>query len=150
MIVAEKPENKILLILKQKLEKCKTLVALAEEQREILVSGRHTELEENALKHDSVLSEISQLDRLEDNLTQELGCTNTDFEEKRSEILFRIADEAAKLKTLMETNAELLSNAMNYVTFSMSLLSKLASDQPSYDPRGESALSSAIVLDQKA
>lgn len=148
-MTVEKPGNEILLISKQKLEKCKALVALAEEQREILVSGRHTELEENARKYDFVLSEISRLDQLEQNPAIELNCTDMDFEQKRSEILFRIADEAAKLKILMETNAELLGNAMNYITFSMSLLSRLAADQPSYDPRGESALSSAIVLDLK-
>jgi hypothetical protein len=151
----EKVRDEIILIEKHRLNRCRELVSLALEQREILTERRHSELEDNASKHENVIAEVAKLDRRKESLLQELDRQQTgssapvDFEKRRSAILAETAGEAKKLKSIMEVNAGLLSNAMNYVSFTMGLMARLATVQPSYDPRSESSLSSAIVLDLK-
>ncbi|MEN6372151.1 MAG: flagellar export chaperone FlgN [Armatimonadota bacterium] len=150
---AEKIKEELILISQHRLDRCKGLVSLALEQRELLTNRRHTELEDNARKHEQLIADLVKLDRREKTLLQELGRYQSDssttvaFNKRRSTVIAEIGAEAKKLKSLMQINAGLLGNAMNYINFTMGLLSRIVSNQPSYDPRGENLTSSAVVLD---
>ncbi|MEN6521541.1 MAG: flagellar export chaperone FlgN [Armatimonadota bacterium] len=150
---AEKIRDEIILISKHRLDRCKTLVSLAQEQRELLTQRRHDELNDNAKKHEQLISDLMKLDRREKALLREIDRYQSDsnttaaFDKRRNAVITETSAEAKKLGSIMQINAGLLNNAMNYVSFTVGLLSKIVSSRPSYDPRGENITSSAVVLD---
>ena len=130
------------------------LIALAEEQKNILVSCRHDELPENLSKQEPILDKIAQLDKREDMLEAQLSeleensNISIDFNKSQERAAVRIASATRRLRSLVESNAELLQNMMNYVNYTIAIIAKMVSDHQSYDPRTEALPTTAVVFDQ--
>lgn len=136
------------------LQQYRELVSLVEEQREILIDNRHSDLEGNVALQDKTLAEISELDRQEEMLLEILAGTNdspapSHFEDGHREITAEIAQTAERLRSLVETNTELLANAVRFVDFSIGILSQLGNEQQSYNPNADPAGNCAIIFDRR-
>ena len=129
------------------------LVTLAEEQQAMLVGGKHSDLESNIRDHDLTLSELAQLDHHEAAMAEKLddaADAALGLDDRYEVIARNTTDTCRKLGSLVHCNAELLDNAMQYVSFTLGLLSDLAAGQQSYDPKSDGAANSAaIMLDRK-
>lgn len=138
-------------IAEQRLRNYNALVSLAEAQREILIGGRHAELLENLNEHDPILVELERLDARAGTLASHLDKNDKspDFERKLKRLARQISEAASKLEDLVRANAELLTNAMNFVSFSIALISKIATDQQSYNPNSDLTPGLALMLDRK-
>ena len=123
----------------RRLERLETLIRLAEEERSILVQGRHSDLEVNLGEQDRVLADLRQLDNMEEKASRRL-------EEGSLVPAFHAAytEAADRLRSLMEVNMGLVQNAKRFVDFSLGVLIGLASEQQG----GQG--NSAILLDRKA
>ena len=138
-----------------RLECFEKLVSQAEEQRSILVEGRHADLEPNLSKQDRILVDIVRLDRREDKLAGFIndgspqGKLSPHYEVRYGEIIQRIKNAAVRLRSLMQINTELLENVARYVSFSLAVIAKLASNQ---SPHGQHscAAGTSVLLDGKA
>jgi len=147
--------DELLTIAEARLACYSKLISLAEEQRELLMAGRHAELAGNLSRHDPVLAELCRLEGREELLEASLGPTGEsrqpeDFECRRRTLAAETSDAALKLRSLTETNKELLTNAANFVGFSIGIISQLVGDQPAYSPEGERAAVTTLVLDRRA
>jgi hypothetical protein len=151
---AEVIRNELIAVAEVRLDRYRRLLSLAEEQRGILLAGRHAELVGNLANHDPVLAELAQLDRREEMLLARLNeagdpsALSPDFEGKHQRIAEQTSEAATRLRSIVQGNAQLLANAMDFVSFSIGILSKLAADLPSYDPSAEAA-NPALVFDRK-
>jgi hypothetical protein len=146
--------NEIISISELRYKGIQKLISLAEEQRNILVTCRHDELPENLNKHEPILDELARLDKREDALEAQLSQLKTKdnistiFNQKQEQAAIKTAYAMRKLRSLVESNAELLQNMMNYVNYTIAVIAKIVRDQPSYDPRSEAMTTSAVVFDQ--
>ena len=123
----------------RRLERLETLIRLAEEERSILVQGRHADLEANLGAQDRLLAEVRQLDKREEKASMMLeeGSLGPALHVEH-------AKAADRLRSLVEVNTELIQNAMRFVNFSLGVLMSLASEQQG----GQG--NPAILLDRKA
>ncbi|MDO8587055.1 MAG: flagellar export chaperone FlgN [Armatimonadota bacterium] len=133
----------------------KRLVDLAGEQRAILIEGRLDELSDNVQAQEQVLAEIARAQKREAELSSSL---QDETDQKTGSDSLRKLDGADReasgalelLRPLVRGNTELLDNQMRYVTFSLAILSSLASDQQSYNPGPEPVVNhQAVMLDMK-
>jgi hypothetical protein len=132
-----------------RLEEYRKLVSLSEEQREILVENRISELETNLQEQDLVLVKLSELEeQAEDVVETALESLSGTEKSRYEELDAQIADTALRLREIVNTNAELLDNAMQFVGFSMSLVSQLCCEQQSYNPTSDGGGNHAIVFDK--
>lgn len=151
----ERLKNELVSIAGRRLQRFRELASLAEEQRSLLLNGRHSELPGNVTEHDRLLVELNQLDRREEALAGHLADaepvsgTSADFDRKYGEINRETGEVALRLQSLTVANTELLNNAMEFVTFSIGILSKLANEQQPCDPGIEAGNSAALLLDRK-
>jgi hypothetical protein len=157
-----------------RLECFEKLVSQAEEQRSILVEGRHADLEPNLSVQDRLLVEIGRLDQRENKLIEFIGrgeafavgakhlpghmqnhdlpskCfAPTYYEIQYNEIRQRIKNVAVRLRSVMQINTELLENVARYVSFSLAVIAKVASDHSPHSRRS-SAAGASVLLDGKA
>jgi hypothetical protein len=136
-------------------ERLTRLLELAEEQRTILLQGKDSALPENVQAQEMITAELGQLQKREDSLfealTSEGSAAGSDWRKDHRAIASKAARTGQRLRTVVRGNRALLDNAMQYVTFSLGVISSLASDQrQSYDPGSEvGATSLAIMLDRK-
>ena len=132
------------------------LVDLVREQRDILLQGRVAELSDNVQAQERILADLARLEKREDELKSSLGADSGAVESAPSYLEVAAADRdsaesAEMLRPLVRGNTELLENAMQYVTFSLGILSSLTSEPQPYSPGSESAPNGqAIMLDLKA
>ena len=153
---SEQIKSKLIEIAILRLHKLTEMVNLAEQERSILVEGRNWELMDNIRAQDLATAELSQLLAQEDNLSDLLSSHTTaqpapDFKLAYESVATKAVRAAERLRTIIRHNTELLDNAMQYVTFSLGILSTLANEQQSYDPQSDTeAKSLAIMLDRKA
>lgn len=136
-----------------RLEDYRKLVGLAEEQKNILISGKNDGLQENLTAQDIVINELCQLDKrrelLSTRLEQADGESSDEFDRAIDEMERKLKESATDLHSFVQTNKELLSNAMQFVRFSISLLSFVTTNQPAYGPGTNTAsAASAVVLDR--
>jgi hypothetical protein len=117
------------------------LIELAEEQRDVLVKGRHSDLEANIREQDSILSGLAGLPQDETEMP----------ESRRHEVAVKTSDAANRLRSLVRVNAELLRNAKEFVDFSIGVITRLTTEQPSYNPTSNAASTAgaALMLDSK-
>jgi hypothetical protein len=71
-----------------------------------------------------------------------------DFEAQYAEINRETRALALTLQTLVAGNTQLLKTMMEYVEFSIGIISKLVSEQQSYDPAADTG-AAALLLDRK-
>jgi hypothetical protein len=147
-------ENEIVSIERKRLDDYEKLLALAEQQQAILLEGRHDELNENIAQFDPLLVELKQLDRWEDSLFKRLDQRSGDssdpsinVNDKCRDIVRMTLSKAAHLRTLTETNKNLLANAMQFVDMSMGIICRVAAEASSV---GNQSGNPAIVLDTRA
>jgi multidrug efflux pump subunit AcrA (membrane-fusion protein) len=146
---ADAIRNDLISAATNRLERIGALLALAEEERQILISGRHVELTVNLERQDALLIELSQLDKREEALAMQLKAVEQDapksraFDQAHASIAGKAAEIAIRLKSTVETNRELLSNALQFISFSVGILTKLVTDQPG------SSSKMSIMLDLK-
>jgi chemotaxis protein histidine kinase CheA len=147
--------NEVISLGELRLARYKDLITLAAEQREILVSNKHEELLENLNRHEPVLADLAFLEAKQDVLAARLDEVPrpdnppVGLEQKRTEIAAETAEAAQRLQELVRVNAELLSNVLNFVSFTVGLIAKLATNQQSYDPRNQDASGNlALVIDR--
>jgi len=117
-----------------------------------LIEGRHSELAENVKAQDLILAELDNLQKREDGLLQTVSSRPAlNLEPEYESAGARASRAAQRLKSITRGNRDLLDSAMQYVTFSMGVLSGLAADQQvSYDPRLETVPNTlAMMLDRK-
>ena len=139
---------------RMRLERYDRLVALAEEQQSILVENRHSELAQNLAVIDPLLFELKQINKRQENLFRHLeesqdGGQATrlpDINKEYEELAQRTAEKADRLRTLTEVNRQLLSNAMDFVNFSMGIICKVVAEQ---QLNADAKSNPAIVLDLK-
>ncbi len=102
-----------------------------------------------------MLVELSQLDRREEALAghlaeaEPMSETSVDSDQQYGEINRETGEAALRLRSLTAANTELLNNAMEFVKFSIGVLSKLANEQQPCDPGIEAGNSAALLLDRK-
>ena len=137
-----------------RLERLKKLIELAEEQRSILLQGRNSDLPENVRAQDMALAELAHLQKREDALIETLSAeANAGPDVKREHVALsaKASRAAQRLQTVVRGNRQLLDNAMQYVSFSLGVISELASNQqPGYDTKSDGPSNSlAILLDRK-
>jgi hypothetical protein len=135
-----------------RVERLTALVELAEQQRSMLIEGRHSELAENVKAQDLILAELDHLQKREDGLLQTVSSGHTlGLSPEYESVGARASRTAQRLKSITRGNRDLLDSTMQYVTFSMGILSSLAADQQvSYDPRPEAGPNTlAMMLDRK-
>ena len=138
-----------------RLECFEKLLSLAKEQRSILVEGRHADLEPNLCEQDRILVELGRLDRREDKLIgfinegSQQGKFLPNYETRYGEITQRIKNAVVRLRSVMRINTELLENVARYVSFSLAVIAKLASNQSPHS-RQSCAAGTSVLLDGKA
>jgi hypothetical protein len=135
-----------------RVERLTELVELAEQQRSILIEGRHAELAENVKAQDLILAELDHLQKREDSLFQTVSSRPAlGLSEEYESAGAKASRTAQRLKSVTRGNRDLLDSTMQYVAFSMSILSGLAADQQiSYDPKSEAGPNTlAMMLDRK-
>lgn len=151
--------NELITAARFRLQRFRDLVALAEDQRAILMERRHADLPENLRKHDSLLLDLAKVEKREESLLGMLsgddgegrspGVGDTsDFEDRYAEINRETRDIALRLQTLVACNTKMLNTMMEYVQFSVSVMSRLMGEQQSYDPAADPG-SGALLLDRK-
>lgn len=125
-----KVSSELLSLASRRLEIFRELVRLAEEQRTILVEGRHGDLLDNVRKNDSLLTTLSQIEKHEKVLLEHLENANDEhgFKPAYRHLNQQALETAAHLRELVSVNKELLENAAEYVRYSVSVLSKIASE----------------------
>lgn len=133
-----------------KLEQYRNLTTLSEKQREILVENRISDLEANLREQDQVLTMLGELEKQVENMQDTAPGVLTDDQKSRYEELdAQIADTALRLREIVNINGQLLDNAMQFVGFSMSLVSQLCCEQQkSYNPTSDDGGNHAIVFDE--
>ena len=149
---AETTRQNLMSIALLRVERLTALVELAEQQRSMLIEGRHSELAENVKAQDLILAELDNLQKREDGLLQTVSSRPAlNLEPEYESAGARASRAAQRLKSITRGNRDLLDSAMQYVTFSMGVLSGLAADQQvSYDPRLETVPNTlAMMLDRK-
>jgi len=146
--------NELITAARFRLQRFQELISLAEEQRAILLERRHTDLPENLRKHDPLLIELAKVEKREESLLGMLSDAETetgksdDFEAQYAEINRETRALALTLQTLVAGNTQLLETMMEYVQFSINIMSKLMCEQQSYDPAADPG-TAALLLDRK-
>ncbi len=143
--------NELITAARFRLQRFRDLVALAEDQRAILLERRHAELPENLRKHDSLLVDLAKVEKREEALLGMLSGQDSDapdFQAKYSDINSDTRDEALKLQSLVAGNSKILNTMMEYVQFSISIMSRLMGEQQSYSPAADQS-AGALLLDRK-
>jgi hypothetical protein len=130
------------------------LLKLATDQRQILVKGNHDGLADNIQAQDQSLAELDSLEKQEQCVLQaspaDIMRSSQEFRRGYLALARESALTADSLKTIVQTNRELLDTAMQYVAFSLGAISNAAADKQSYDPNSDAANDSlAIMLDRK-
>jgi len=134
---------------RKRLERYDQVVGLAEEQKAILVEGRHSELTENLTKFDPLLLELKQLGKREEALRRHLERAQADGQVASSSSLDAeyaktadlTAEKTSVLRTLTETNKQLLANASEFMRFSIGIICRAAAEQqPGLDIGGNPAI----------
>jgi len=137
-----------------RLEKLTKLVTLADKQQAMLLESKHSDLEENLREHELTLAELAQLNRQEEALMGQpdvAGDTATLRGGGHEAIARDTTDTCRRLSSLVQCNAQLLDNAMQYVDFSLGILTSLFTGERPYDLKSDGAANSpAIMLDTKA
>ena len=137
-----------------RLEKLTKLVTLAEKQQGMLLTSKHADLEENLREHEMTLAELAQLNRQEEVLMGQMDGAGEPptLSGGRYEAIARdTTDTCHRLSSLVHCNTHLLDNAMQYVDFSLGILTSLATGERPYDLKPDGAANSpAIMLDTKA
>lgn len=158
-------ENELMHIAKLRLERFAQLVTLAEEQREILVHARNSDLPANVAEHDRLLVELGKLESKEDKIKAILSngsagaspsqaspsqwTPNAELEQAITDVNIRAVELALMFQQLTYTNKELLDNAMEYINFTLAVISKLACEDQSNACGSEMTNTHAILLDRK-
>ena len=149
---AETTRDNLMSIALLRVERLTALVELAEQQRSILIEGRHSELAENVKAQDLILAELDHLQKREDGLFRTVSSRPAlGLAEEYESVETKASRTAQRLKSITRGNRGLLDSAMQYVNFSMGVFSALAAEQQvSYDPRPETGPNTlAVMLDLK-
>lgn len=131
---------------RQRLERYNMLVKLADEQRSILIGSRHSELADNLASFDPLLIEIKRIEKQEDTLLRHMVEAGGDDPGPEYRVLKgRIAESADLLHRISVTNKQLLTRQMEYVSFSLGMMVKIATEHSIIGPGNNAAL----MLDSK-
>lgn len=130
MLDSGKIGSELLSLASRRLDIFRELVRLAEEQRSILVEGRHGDLLDNVRRNESLLLTLSQVEKHEQTLVELLRDAGDEhgFRSAYRHLNQQALEVAAQVRDLVSTNRELLENAAEYVRYSASVLSEAASD----------------------
>lgn len=112
------------------------LVKLADDQKSMLMEGRHSELPDNLSKFDPLLVEIKKLETQEETLLKQMGAPGPEY----LAIKARIAESVDLLKRISTTNKVMLARQMEYVSFSLGLIVKVATEHSIIGPGANPAL----------
>lgn len=125
-----KISSELLSLASRRLDIFRELVRLAEEQRAILVEGRHGDLLENVRKNESLLLTLNQVEKHEQALVELLRDAGNEhgFRPAYRHLNQQVLEVAGQLRDLVSVNRELLENAAEYIRYSVSVLSEAVSD----------------------
>ncbi len=165
--------NELITAARFRLQRLQELISLAEEQRAILLERRHADLQENLRKHDPLLIDLAKVEKREESLLGMLAesdgpvgeafnglpagrplkaspteASASEFEAQYAGINRETRALAVVLQALVAGNTQLLKTMMEYVQFSVGIISKLVSEQQTYDPAADPG-GAALLLDRK-
>jgi hypothetical protein len=131
---------------RQRLDCCNRLVGLADKQRAVLLGSRHSDLAENLANFDPLLMEMNSIEKQEQGLLARFTESGGDDPGPEYRVLKgRIAESAGLLHQISETNKQLITRHMEYVSFSLGLVLRFATEQSIIGPGNNPAL----MLDSK-
>ncbi len=130
-------------VIRSKLECCKRLIELQNQQQMLLVDGRWADLAENVRSNDIVISRLARLEEWEHKLLERMQ-TNGEASCKNEAIEAEIHGLLMQLQDIVRINAELLQTASGFVDFTIEAIARAASA----DQSGGSA--KAFMLDTEA
>lgn len=125
---------------RKRLQCFNALVKLADEQKSILLEGRHSELAGNLSKFDPQLLEIKRLEKQEETLLSQLTQAGVDIHPEYTAVKRRIAEVVDLLQRISVTNKQLLARHMEYVSFSLGVIAKVATEHSIIGPGNNPAL----------
>jgi len=141
--------DEMLSIAKLRMERYREMIKLAEEKKAVLTDGRHADLLEVTRRFDPILVELAQLEKREAQVIKHLeqvdlargSFVTPEYEAIQSET----RKLALQLRELTYINMTLLDNAMQFVNFSMGMISEIATDNHASDGGNH-----ALIFDTKA
>ncbi|MDF2636170.1 MAG: FlgN protein [Pelosinus sp.] len=145
--------NNLLKVLSQILRVCQNLLALSKEKQKVLVAADSQELEKIVKQEDSLLIEISKLEKVREQLIGEIliahGVEKSEASlEKLKTIAKPNAEEqlevfSKELRLIMDElgplhalNAELITQALGFINYNVNVLSQIAVG-PTYASGGQ-------------
>lgn len=133
-------------VARQRLDCCNRLVNLADRQRAILLGSRHSELAETLADFDPLLLEMKSIEKQEQGLLARFTeAGGADPSPEYQVLKGRIAESADLLHRISVTNKQLLTRHMEYVSFSLGMIVKIATEHSIIGPGNNPAL----MLDSK-
>ena len=149
----EESWKNLLNVLQQILSICQAFLTLSEQKQKVLIAANSQELEQIVKQEDSLLVQISKLEKMRETIIQEIlaahSVQNTEISlealkkiakpdvreqlEVFSKELKQIMDQLGPLHTL---NAELIQQALGFINYNVNVLSQIAVG-PTYASGGQ-------------
>ncbi len=164
----EEKVNGLLILLEQEAEFYENLLDISLKEQKSIVSGKVDEIEKITREKEKIILEINKLEKARLLIWKDLSekfslapsdLTLTKLQEKLGEkyskklniLQKRIETVVHKLKNIAESNAELIKTSLDYIQFSLNLLSSSPTPSTySVNRKTEEDAGSTKILDKKA
>lgn len=164
----EEKVNGLLILLEQEAEFYENLLDISLKEQKSIVSGKVDEIEKITKEKEKIILEINKLEKARlliwKDLSEKFSLAPSDltlvrlqeklgekYSEKLNILQKRIETVVHKLKNIAESNAELIKTSLDYIQFSLNLLSSSPSlSTYSVNRKTEEDVRSTKILDKKA